>query len=42
MIWEQLNPSLIFPGINAEDSEDVMRQIGGAMTREGYAKDTYV
>lgn len=42
MIWEQLNPSLILPGIDAADFEDVMRQVGSAVIREGYAKDTYV
>lgn len=42
MIWEQLNPSLILPGIDAADYEGVMRQVGGTVIREGYAKDTYV
>ena len=42
MIWEQLNPSLILPHMKAADYEDVMRQVGSTLIREGYAKDTYV
>ena len=42
MIWGQLNPSLILPGIDAADYQDVMRQVGNVLIREGYTKDTYV
>ena len=42
MIWQQLNPALIFPETDAADSEDALRQLGSAVTREGYAKESYV
>lgn len=42
MIWEMLNRELIFPDASAASFEDVMEQAGGALTRAGYVKDTYV
>lgn len=42
MIWEELNPSLVFTDVDASSSDAVMEQIGGALIREGYAKDSYI
>ena len=42
MIWELMNPKFVFPTLAAKKYEDVMSQVGGALTREGYAKETYV
>ena len=42
MIYELLNRDLIFPNLEASVMEDVMRQVGGALTKAGYAKETYV
>ena len=42
MIWELMNPSFIFPNLAVRNYEDVMAQIGGALTREGYTKESYV
>lgn len=41
MIWEELKDSLIFTGLQAETSDDVMRQLGAAFINEGYCKETY-
>jgi len=42
MIWEELNPALIVTGLKAETSADVFREMGGRVTAEGYAKESYV
>ncbi|MGI6110116.1 MAG: PTS sugar transporter subunit IIA [Eubacteriaceae bacterium] len=42
MIWEELNESLIFTGIDTRDFTGIMEKLGGAMIQEGYAKDSYV
>ena len=42
MIWEELKDSLIMTELDAGSREDVMRQLGGALIREGYAKPTYI
>ena len=42
MIWQELNEALVLPGIDAPSSDEVMRKVGGAFIREGYAKDSYV
>ena len=42
MIWEELKDSLIFTGLEAGTSDDVMRQLGAAFIKEGYCKETYV
>ncbi len=42
MIWEELNPELIFTDLEADTSDDVMKQIGSAFTRLGYTKESYV
>lgn len=41
MIWEELKDSLIFTGLRAGTSDDVMRQLGAAFIEEGYCKETY-
>ena len=41
MIYEMLNREMIFPNVEATDFEDVLRQLGGAATKAGYAKATY-
>lgn len=42
MIWEELNPTLVFTDVDVSSSDDVMHQIGGALIREGYAKNSYI
>lgn len=42
MIWEQLKESLMIMDMKACSYEDVFRQLGGALVREGYAKDSYI
>ena len=42
MIWQELNEALVLPGIDAPSSDEVMRKVGGAFIRDGYAKDSYV
>lgn len=42
MIYEILDRDLIFPGLDTPKMEDVMTRVGGALTKAGYAKDTYV
>lgn len=42
MIWEGLDKELIFTGLEAASSDDVMREVGSAFVREGYSKDSYV
>lgn len=42
MIWEELKDSLIITGLEAKSYEDVMRQVGGALVQEGYARDSYI
>lgn len=42
MIWEALKESLIVIGMEAASSQDVFAQLGGALTREGYTKTSYV
>ena len=42
MIWEELKESLIVIGMEAASSQDVFAQLGGALTREGYTKTSYV
>ncbi len=41
MIWDGLKESLIVTGMEAESKEDVFRQLGGILTKEGYTKDSY-
>lgn len=41
MIWEELNKQLIFIELEAENCEDVLDQVGGALIKEGYCKNTY-
>ena len=42
MIWEELKESLIMTEVKASSSQEVFQQMGGALTREGYTKDSYV
>ena len=42
MIWEELKESLIIIGMEAKSSQDVFEQLGGALTKEGYTKDSYI
>lgn len=42
MIWEQLKEPLIILDMQAGSYEDVFSQLGGALVREGYAKDSYI
>ena len=42
MIWEALNPKLVYLDMEAKTYTDVFEQLGGAVVREGYAKDSYV
>lgn len=42
MIWEELKNSLIITGIDAQSDQDIMVQVGGALVREGYARESYV
>lgn len=42
MIWEELKESLIEIGMEARSSQDVFCQLGGALTREGYTKESYI
>lgn len=42
MIWEELKESLIEIGMEARTSQDVFCQLGGALTREGYTKESYI
>ncbi len=42
MIWEELKESLIVIGMEAASSQDVFAQLGGALTKEGYTKASYV
>lgn len=42
MIWEQLAPERIILGLSADSQNDVFEQVGGALIREGYCKDSFV
>lgn len=42
MIWEDLDENLIVPDLNAGNSEEVFRIMGGKMISEGYCKESYV
>ena len=42
MIWQELNESLIMPGLHAATSDEVMQKMGSALIREGYAKESYI
>lgn len=42
MIWEELKNSLIITGLDVQSDQDIMVQVGGALVREGYARESYV
>lgn len=41
MIYEMLKREMVFPDLEASDFEEVLRKLGGTVTKAGYAKDTY-
>lgn len=42
MIWEEMKESLIFLNLEAAYSGEVLKKVGMALIREGYAKSSYV
>jgi len=42
MIWEKLDPSLLFIGLKAREYTDIFRTVGGALIEHGYAINTYI
>ncbi|MCD8019778.1 MAG: PTS sugar transporter subunit IIA [Clostridiales bacterium] len=42
MIWEELKESLILTDVEADTSDDVMKQVGSKIIEGGYAKDSFV
>lgn len=42
MIYKELDEALIFTNLTAKTDKEVMSQLGGALIKEGYAKDTYI
>lgn len=42
MVWEELSDSLIFTNLPAKTDTDVFKALGGELTRQGYAKESYV
>lgn len=42
MVWETLKDSLIFIDLDAKTTDDVFETLGGALTEQGYGKDSYV
>lgn len=42
MIWEDLKDSLIIPSLDVSTFEDVMKEVGGVLIKEGYAKESYI
>lgn len=42
MIWEEMKESLIFLNLEDAYSGEVLKTVGTALIREGYAKSTYV
>jgi len=42
MIWESLTTSLICQDMESTSYEEVMEVLGGELTSQGYAKETYV
>lgn len=41
MIYQELDEALIFTKLQADTYKDVMNQVGGALIKKGYAKDSY-
>lgn len=42
MIWENIKESLIFLGLDGSSRDEILMQMGSALIREGYAKESYV
>ena len=42
MVWEELRGDLIFPDVAAKTTDDVFDQLGGALTKAGFGKESYV
>ena len=42
MIWKALKESLVILDMEAASCWDVFSRLGGALIREGYAKNTYI
>ncbi|MDO4623269.1 MAG: PTS sugar transporter subunit IIA [Eubacteriales bacterium] len=42
MIWEELNPELIFTNLEAKNTDEVMKIMGTEFIRLGYTKESYV
>lgn len=42
MVWETLKDSLIFIDLDAKTTDDVFETLGGALTEQGYGKESYV
>lgn len=42
MLWEDLKESLIFLDTEETCKKEILERMGGALIREGYAKDTYI
>lgn len=42
MVWETLKDSLIFIDLDAKTTNDVFETLGGALTEQGYGKESYV
>lgn len=42
MVWEDLKESLIFIDLEAKTTDEVFETLGGALTEQGYGKDSYV
>lgn len=42
MVWEELQKNLIFTDVQAESTDDVFDQMGGALTEAGFGKAGYV
>lgn len=42
MVWEGLRENLVFPNVEARSPDGVLDQLGGALTKAGYGKGSYV
>lgn len=42
MVWEELREDLVFTDVEAKTTDDVFEQLGGALVKAGFGKETYV
>ncbi len=42
MVWEELREDLVFVDLEAENTTDIFKKMGGALTEKGITKDSYV